>query len=49
MAICDLLSLGTMASEMTGFGTYIEVIVMLRPGETNVSPEAHSMPNSAPM
>jgi len=49
MLIWALLSFGTIASEMTGSGTYMEVMVRLTPGETKVSPEAHSMPNRAPM
>jgi hypothetical protein len=49
MDICDLLSFGTMASEITGLGTYMEVMVILIPGDTNVSPEEHSIPNKAPI
>ncbi len=49
MAICALLSFGTIASEMTGLGTYIEVMVILIPGDTNVSPDEHSIPKRAPM
>jgi hypothetical protein len=49
MLTSALWSLGVIASEMTGFGTYIEVMVRLRPGAVNVSPEAQSIPKSAPM
>ena len=49
MLICALLSLGVMASEITGSGTNMEVMVRLMPGEMKVSPEEHSMPKSAPM
>jgi hypothetical protein len=34
---------------MTGLGTYMEVMVRLKPGVTKVSPEAQSMPKRAPM
>ena len=49
MFICDLLSLGAIASEMTGSGTNIEVMVKFKPGETKVSPEEHSIPKRAPI
>ena len=37
------------ASEMTGSGTNMDVMVRLTPGATKVSPEAQSIPNRAPM
>jgi hypothetical protein len=47
--VSDLLSLGKMASDMTGSGTYMEVMVKRIPGATKLSPEAQSIPNNAPM
>jgi hypothetical protein len=49
MLIWLLLSLGTMAKEMTGLGTNIEVIERFRPGALKVSPEAQSTPKRAPI
>ena len=49
IAICDLLSLVMMAADITGWGTNMEIIVTFVPGEVKVSPEEHSIPNSAPM
>ena len=47
--IWDLLSFGNMARDITGFGTNMEVMVRLSFGDVKVSPEAQSMPKSAPM
>ena len=49
MLTSALLSFGMIASEMTGLGTYMEVMVRLSPGAMKVSPEAQSMPKRAPM
>ena len=49
MLISDLLSFGDMANEITGSGIYMEVMVRLIPRAANVSPEAQSIPNKAPI